>query len=260
MHYNDSMKNDGYGRKKKKFDVLMVLALLLFLAGVALLLVDPIRNYRREKKAEEGLDLIEAQISENIANPDSNEEPEVTFIVPRDANAINGEELDYYVDNVEDKAAMSSLLEEELENMPNYVTLRALGTLEIESVGINIAVWDEATVVSLRYGGGHHENSVLPGEDGNCTILAHHMRHAETNFHYLDQVQMGDIIKFTNIKGQTFEYKVDNIKIIHAYELEDNIRGDITDSKQITLVTCSYTETEKMRLLVIGHIVYHEQN
>lgn len=255
MHYNDSMKTDNTPRKKKKFDGLLVLAILLFVAGVALLLVDPIRAYKRAKKAEEGLGVVEAQIAQiQEAGSDSEEEPVVTFVVPKDANAIDGEEYDYFTDNEEDQAAMSSMLEEEMNNMPDYVTLTAIGVLNIDSVGINIAVWDEATVVSLRYGGGHYVDSVLPGEKGNCTILAHHMRRSDTMFHKLDQVQLDDEIKFTDVKGHTYTYVVDEIKIIHGYELEDNIIGDITDTRQITLVTCSYTSTEKMRLLVIGHI------
>lgn len=254
MHYNDSMNNGERRTKKKKFDGLMVLAILLFVAGVALLLVDPIRTYRRTKKADEGRDLIEAQISEIVANPDSEEEPVITFVVPKDANPINGEEYDYFTDSEEDQAIMESMLNEEMENMPDYVTLTAVGVLKIDSVGIDIAVWDEATKISLRYGGGHIPYSVMPGEKGNCTILAHYMRHADTNFHKLNQVQIDDVIKVTDVKGHTYEYVVDEIKTVHAYELEDNIKGDITDTRQITLVTCYYTDSEKLRLLVIGHI------
>lgn len=248
------MNNSYRPRKKKKFDVLMVLAAFLFIAGVALLLVDPIRTYLRNKKTEEGYNLVQEQIAQNAAAKNEDDITEITFVVPKDANEVNGEEYDIFTDNEEEKAAMSSMLDEEYDNMPDYVTLKAIGILQIDSVDINIVVWDVATRVSLRYGGGHYGSSVLPGQYGNCSILAHHMRHAETNFHNLDKVKVGDEIKFTVVNGTTFTYVVDQIKTVHAYELEENLQGNITKKRRITLVTCSYTETEKMRLLVIGHI------
>ena len=79
MHYNYSMKKSENGTKKKKIDVLLVLAILLFIVGVALLLVDPIRTYLRNKKAQEGLNVIEAQISENIAANATSEDGQEPF-------------------------------------------------------------------------------------------------------------------------------------------------------------------------------------
>lgn len=250
------MKKSESGKKNKKTDVLLILAILLFVIGLILLLIDPIRRHMREKKTEEGLNVIEAQISENIVagvNTEEGEIPEVTFIVPRDDNAVNGEEYDIFADTEEERESISRRLDEEYANMPEYVTLRAIGLLNIESVDIHISIWDEASTVSLRYGGGHFETSVMPGEVGNCSILAHHMRD-DTMFHNLDQVQIGDEIEVIVLDGTRYIYVVDEIKIVHAWELDENLIGDITDTRQITLVTCSYTATEKMRLLVIGHI------
>ena len=255
MTYNDSMSY-GYS-KKRKSKSLLIIAILLLLGGVALLLVDPIKNHLRNQKVEEAIDIIQSGIPTNVdqnADPEELEEAVITMQVPKDAYEVDGEEYDYFGANEIENSAIGSELDQAYEDLPNYVTLVALGILDIDSVDIHIPIWSEASVVSLRYGGGHFINSAMPGDRGNCSILAHHMRHADTMFHNLDKVQIGDTIRVTSISGRVYNYIADEILIVSARELPNYLEGDITDTKQITLVTCTYTSTGKMRLLVIGHI------
>lgn len=266
----------GYGgnrRSRRKSRILLILAILLLLGGVALLLVDPIKNYMRNKKVDEAISLIQSAIPDNNGNgadgsgngngsgdsadgQNSSLESEpvvVTMRVPKDGNEVDGEDYDYFGENEIENAQISSMIDDAYQELPDYVTLTAIGLLDIDSVNIHIPIWNEASTVSLRYGGGHYESSVLPGQEGNCSILAHHMR-TESMFHNLDQVETGDIIRITAVDGTIYNYVADLILIVSAEELPDYLDGSITDTKQITLVTCTYTSTGKMRLLVIGHL------
>ncbi|MBR6880295.1 MAG: class D sortase [Clostridiales bacterium] len=240
------MNKNPEKRKKSKGDkILLIVAILFLIGGVALLLVDPIKNHIRNKKVDE----ITRQVEEQIEF----EDVEMTFVVPKDGLEVNGEEYDFYGSD-EDIEAMKKELEEAQEALPDYVTLTCIGIIDVESVGIHLPIWDEATQISLRYGAGHLPGSVLPGQVGNCTIMAHHMRQEGKMFNYLDRVKKGDSIKITTQGGKEFTYICDEIKVIDASELIDNAAGNITDTKQITLITCTYTEQGKKRLLVIGHM------
>ena len=42
--------------------------------------------------------------------------------------------------------------------------------------------------------------------------------------------------------------------IVTPQEMFELIGGGITDTRQLTLVTCAYTSEGKMRYIVIGHI------
>lgn len=234
-------------KKNRKPDILFIIAILLLLVGVAFLLIDPIKNYKRKKIVESMYNSIESQIVL--------EDTQITFIVDRDANKVNGEEYELY-GNEEEQAAQQQRIDEEMENLPDYVTLYCIGMIDIDTVDIHLPVWDSSSIVALRYGAGHYEESAMPGEAGNCTILAHHMRSAGSMFNRLDEVEIGDLVKITVQGGHELIYTVDQIKIIEASELLDYVNGDITDTKQLTLITCTYDDTgRKLRLLVIGHII-----
>lgn len=234
-------------KKSRKPDILLIVAILLLITGVVFLLIDPIKDYKRRKIVESMYDSAESQIMLDDA--------QITFVVDSDANKVNGEEYELY-GNEEEMAAMQSRIDEEMDNLPSYVTLYCIGIIDIDSVDIHLPIWDTSSIVALRYGAGHYEESVLPGEVGNCMILAHHMRRDGSMFNDLDEVEIGDLVRITVQGGHELVYTVDEIKIIPASELMDYAAGDITDTKQVTLVTCTYDGSgTSLRLLVIGHII-----
>lgn len=228
-------------------DLLLILAIVLFLGGVALFLVDPIKNMIRKDTVEDMQESVREMISVGEAT-------EITFVVERDALEVNGEEYDYFGDDDEILRMQEQMAAEQAE-LPDYIVLNCIALLDIDSCNIHISVWDDATTVSLRYGGGHFPESVMPGEIGNCAILAHHMRVEYSMFNTLDRISIGDPIRIVTVDGHEYTYITDNIRVIPPSELYDNLRGDITDTRQITLVTCTYTANGTERLVVTGHII-----
>jgi len=255
-------------RKKNKIisNIMMTTASIFLIAAIILLAIDPIKNYRRQQIVDEALininEQIEINISANIengiangANGDASNEilPTVTIIVPRDANQINGEDTDFFGSDAE-RAQFMAEMNQQMAALPENVSLNCIGILNIESVDINEPIWDNDTVIDLRYGAGHHQTSVLPGQEGNCTILGHRTRREGVLFNALGEVEFGDIIEITLISGERIEYVVDEILVVEAEELPNLVDGDDGTGSQITLVTCTYTNEGKKRLIVIGHI------
>ena len=243
---SDSIHKQKLKKKRRRINnVLLIVSIVLCIAGIALLLVDPIKNKMRKKAVNEGLSAIESQINSTDPNV------EMTFVVPVNGNEIEGEGYDYFGDDIEGTVN----IEDELSASDGYATLNGIGIIDIESIECRIPVWDEATVLSLRYGAGHYPDSVMPGENGNCSILAHHMRETGSMFNRLDEVQYGDLVRLEMVDGNVYTYEVDTIEIISAEELDARIAGSYYSDARITLVTCTYTANGKMRLIVSGSLV-----
>lgn len=206
--------------------VLIVISVLLLITGIVLLLIEPIKRFNRRKISGDALKTIEQKI-EMAA---SEEVSQATYIVPARGNEVEGEDFDFIGET------------EETEEEGGYggdVTLTSIGILSIGSINIRYSVWDDANQVSLRYGLGHYVDSVMPGEIGNATILGHNYRDGSM-FHKLGQVKVGDKVVFKDLNGKEWIFYAKESKIISASDILDYALGNITDSRQLTLVTCTY--------------------
>ena len=221
-------------RKTAVNTVLIVAAAILLIAGVILLLIEPIKRHNRKKISEDALTVISEKIEA------TEEEVEITYTVPAEGNEVPGEEEGY--DVIGDEEGENPEIEFEEEDEPaggSTVSLRSIGILTIGKINISYSVWDEATKVSLRYGLGHYPGSVMPGEKGNATILGHNYKDG-TMFHNLGKLKKGDKVVFKSKEGKEMTFTVQESKIIKAADLKKYVTGDITDEKQLTLVTCTY--------------------
>ncbi|MBQ4270275.1 MAG: hypothetical protein II718_00455 [Clostridiales bacterium] len=84
--------NDMELEKEKRFratnkNLLLFISILLLILGVVLLLIDPIKNFKRSQVADEGLDAVRQQI-------ELGDDTEITFVVPRDGMEVTGESYD----------------------------------------------------------------------------------------------------------------------------------------------------------------------
>lgn len=224
MKKNESSSGSDPKRKAIKTS-LIVLGAVLLITGLILLLIEPIKRLNRKKISNDALNSIEQKIiaTEDVA--------EMTYVVPATGNEVAGEEYDFIEESEEPPV--------EDDDDDGYVTLNSIGILSISRMGIRYSVWDEATSVSLRYGLGHYPDSVMPGERGNATILGHNYRDGSM-FHKLGNLKVGDAVKFTGTDGRELTFYVVESKIISADDLIDYAVGNITTSRQLTLVTCTY--------------------
>lgn len=230
--------------------ILTALVVILLITAAVLLLIEPIKNLRRKKIVDNTVTEIKSQII-------TAEVPEITFVVDKDAVQVEGEEMDFF-GTPEEQEAQRKEFEEAYANLPDNVTLNCIGLIEIESIGQCDPIWDNDTVVDLRYGIGHHQSSVMPGEEGNCCFLGHHMRVEGVFFNKLIDVKIGDLIKITTVDGKEYIYQVDDRQIVNPSDLENYVDGDDGYGKQITLVSCTYTDQGTMRIIVIGHLLEGE--
>ena len=235
-------KRKKRSKKNKLIDrALLVAAILLFCIAGYFLISPMIRDYQRGEKVSDILSSIKQ------AEPVSAEDTVVTFIVSKDALVVPGEELEAANGETYD-------LDSVLGEMPDNVTLTALGTIRIPSVEMDIPLLDDAGVIPLRYGAGMLKGTAMPGQDGNMVVLGHNMRKDGSLFNRLKKVVIGDEIIITMVDKTEYVYVVDDIKQpIAPSNLPEYIDIDDGYGKQITLLTCTL-DGGTHRLLVIGHL------
>ncbi len=223
---------------------LIILSAILLITGIVFLLIEPIKRLNRRRISDDALKAVESKI---VSVDDK--EPQMTFVVPRRGNEVEGEGFDY----------IGETEEEEEEDYDDYVVLNSIGILEISSINIRYTVWDEASQVALRYGLGHYVDSVMPGDAGNATILGHNYRDGSM-FHRLGQVDIGDEVIFTDLNGEEYVFYVVASEIVDADDLIDYAIGSNTNKRQLTLVTCTYEYgAEGWRRVVICRMAGDEE-
>jgi LPXTG-site transpeptidase (sortase) family protein len=221
--------NKAKTKKTAVSTTLIIVSVVLLLVGIVLLLIDPIKRANRRRISSDALNEVENK----IISTDPSVEPVATYVVPRRGNEVEGEGYDFIAETEETEE------EEEGDYYEEYVTLNSIGILYIDSINLRYSVWDEASQVSLRYGLGHYEDSVMPGQAGNSTILGHNYRDGSM-FHKLGNLGIGDEVIFIDLNGNEYYYYVVSSDIVSADDILNYALGDVTDSQRLTLITCTY--------------------
>lgn len=221
--------NKSKTKKTAVSTTLIIVSVVLLLVGIVLLLIDPIKRANRRRISSDALNEVENK----IISTDPSVEPVATYVVPRRGNEVEGEGYDFIAETEETEE------EEGGDYYEEYVTLNSIGILYIDSINLRYSVWDEASQVSLRYGLGHYEDSVMPGQAGNSTILGHNYRDGSM-FHKLGNLGIGDEVIFIDLNGNEYYYYVVSSDIVSADDILNYALGDVTDSQRLTLITCTY--------------------
>ncbi|MCD8181591.1 MAG: sortase [Firmicutes bacterium] len=104
-----------------------------------------------------------------------------------------------------------------------------IGEIIIPSVGIDLPVLNDWSYNLLKIAPCRYSGTV---EDGNLIILGHNYR---SHFTPLKNVAVGDEVRFTDVNGMTYTYRVDEIETLYKTQLDDLT---ITDY-DLTLFTCT---------------------
>ena len=207
---------------------LIALGILLLLVGVFFTFKPMVENKIDEKKQNEILSLIEAGHSEILVNIRSNDD------------------VDYYDLDDEEEAEISD--ETEVINSVN-----GIGIIEIESIDLKLPVVEGATKATLKVALGHVSESATIGDVGNCIIAGHRRYDYGLMFNRLDEVEVGDVIKYTDVDGKALNFKVYATTVIVP---NDTSLFDYDDGqKKLTLLTCTPIKKATHRLLIQSSLI-----
>jgi sortase A len=106
-----------------------------------------------------------------------------------------------------------------------------IGRIDIQRLGVSVIVVEGTDRPELRRAAGHITGTALPGRPGNVGIAAHR----DTFFRPLRNIQRGDVITFTTLRGE-YRYRVVSTKITDPYDIA--VLNPSDASELLTLVTC----------------------
>lgn len=107
----------------------------------------------------------------------------------------------------------------------------SIGRLKINSIDLNLKVYEGTTEASMKKGLGHFASSDY--YEGNVCIAGHN-RGVNSNFGKLKKLEIGDKITYKTKLGSK-NYKVTSIEKISA---DDFSKLSATQKNKITLITC----------------------
>lgn len=127
--------------------------------------------------------------------------------------------------------------------------------LDIPSISCKETVKEGCDRGTLSEALGHMEETVLPGESGNCIIAGHRNYSFGLHFNRLNEVAVGDEITITTKQG-VYTYTVTKIKVVEPTDLSVLSQ---TEDATLTLITCTPIYVATHRLIVIAQLQEPEE-
>lgn len=140
----------------------------------------------------------------------------------------------------------NQLPESSEEELTSYGELELIGVLQIPKINLKVAIAEGVTRDALRYSVGHFEETALPGDYGNSSIIGHRNYVWGEYFNRLDELEIGDKIKIERA-DKTYTYYVTEKFVV---EPEETWVLDQGDEYTLTLITCTPIRIATHRLII----------
>ena len=235
--------------KKRTTTVIIV---ILFLAGLSLLLYPFIANQWNTFRQERLLSSYEETVSERESAGEIDYESEW-----EKARAYNEALLpsilpdSFAVAEAENEAGQ---VDETYMSALNLAGDGIMGSVEIPKIDITLPIYHTTDPEVLEKAAGHLEGSSLPvgGESTHAVISAHRGLPSAALFTDLDRLEEGDHF-LIHVLDDTLCYEVDQINVVEPEETDSLAVEEGEDL--VTLLTCTPYGVNSHRLLVRGHRV-----
>lgn len=150
-----------------------------------------------------------------------------------------------YTEPVEDKAPSDEVIERNTRVTESGQEYYTLATIDIPSINVHYSVLNTTTDELLRISPTKFWGPE-PNEEGNFCIVGHNYRNKKF-FSKVPQLENGDIIQITDLKGRTLDYEVYDKYVVDPSDV--NCTSQLTNGmKEVTLITC--TNDSKHRVIV----------
>ena len=236
--------------KKKSSKIVII---LIFLAGLSLLLYPFVANQWNNHRQKQLISNYESVISDKEAAGQIDYEAE-----RKQAEAYNNALVPSILPDSFAVADASTETDSSYENSLNIAGDGMMGIVEIPKIAIKLPIYHGTSDEVLQKAAGHLEGSSLPigGESTHAVISAHRGLPSASLFTDLDQLKIGDHF-LIHVLDETLCYEVDQILVV---EPEDTAALAVEDGEDlVTLLTCTPYGVNTQRLLVRGHRVPYEE-
>lgn len=225
----------------KKGRISTIILILVFLAGLSLLLYPTVSDYWNSLHQSCAI----AEYTSQVAKLDDNLYEQLW---------TDAEKYNETLVNKPDRYEMTEEEREEYESLLDVSGNGIIGYIEIPKIDCSLPVYHGTDEAVLQIAVGHIAGSSLPvgGESTHCVLSGHRGLPSAKLFTNLDQLVEGDTFML-RVLDETLTYEVDQIHIVEPDQLS---LLEIEEGKDYcTLVTCTPYGINTHRLLVRGHRV-----
>lgn len=225
--------------KKKKSGLSTFLLILIFLAGLSLLLYPSISDYWNSFHQSRTI----ATYAEQVADL-NNEEYDILW-----------QEAAEYNSHIRERDYIFSLPDAQRKyynSLLNVSGSGVMGYIEIPTIEVTLPIYHGTDDTVLQIAVGHLDWTSLPvgGLGTHCVLSGHRGLPSAKLFTHLDQLVEGDIFML-RVLDEVLTYEVDQILIVEPDKVSDLMIEDGKD--YCTLVTCTPYGINTHRMLVRGH-------
>ena len=228
---------------KRQFSICV--AMLLFFAGLVILMYPHIKGEQLETQAAESI--------VQFAEVKRAEKEHSSYSIPYPALF---QDMQLYNQRIFEEK-QSALKDNLSYSEPSFilsdygVETEAIAVLNIPALDLSMPVYLGANEANMAAGAAHMSNTSLPvgGNNTNCVIAGHRGYSGADYFKHLDLLKEGNSVQLVTL-WNTLNYTVSEIQIIEPYEVEKIL---IQEGRELlTLLTCHpYASGGRYRYLVI---------
>lgn len=225
--------------KKKKGNFINFLLVLIFFAGLSLLLYPSVSDYWNSFHQTRAITTY----AENVATLDQ-EQYDKIWAAAQAYNASLTERENSYL--------LTDTQKQEYRHLLDISGLGIMGYIEIPSIDCSLPIYHGTEESVLQIAVGHLEWSSLPvgGQSTHCVLSGHRGLPSAKLFTNLDKLDKGDVFML-RVLDEVLTYEVDQILIVEP--LETASLRIVEGEDYCTLITCTPYGVNTHRLLVRGH-------
>lgn len=227
-------------KRKKRGRIGTVTLVVVFLAGLGILLYPSISNWWNSRVQSRAVAVYDEAVA--ALN-------ETDYTAYREAAEAYNENL--FAIGSASAISNTDLVDEDYWDLLDVAGIGIMGYITIEKINVELPIYHGTSSSVLSAGAGHLEGTSLPvgGESTHTVISAHRGLPSSLLFTNLDQLEEGDTFTLT-VLDQVYTYEVDQITIVLPDEIENLYIEEGKD--YCTLMTCTPYGINTYRLLVRG--------
>ncbi len=224
-------------KKKKKFSLSTILLVLIFLAGLGIMLYPTFSDWWNSMHATQAI----AEYTDAVEDMSEGERKRMLKKARRYNAALpNGVNF-----------TLTPEQYAEYESLLDVTGTGIMGYIQIPSIGVNLPVYHSVEESVLQIAAGHIPGSSLPigGKRTHAVLSGHRGLPSAKLFSELDKLKEGDVFTVT-VLDQMITYRADQIRIVLPEETDELA---ITEGKDYcTLITCTPYGINSHRILLRG--------
>lgn len=226
------MKNKE--KKKKGYRLLIFIAVLLFLAGLIVMLFPVFTNWLYGKEVEQQKQAFVQQIekAEKVSASD-------TSVLPFDElyQELKRRNEELFLTRQTDLKDPFSYQQPTIDLSEYGLGGNIIGFISIPKMEVELPILLGANTDNMREGAVHLTETSYPigGENTNCVLAAHRGFRRAAMFRDIEMLEIGDEIYIRNFR-ETLTYRVAELRVISPTDVQELLIQPERDL--VTLITC----------------------